>query len=320
MRLTAAAIAILSAPALLGHAVSMSTGELVIEGSRATYTLRLPLYEAAHIGNPAIELLKHVSFASGGRAARMIDSSCAEESRDASYRCRASYEFASPPGSVTVNCTYPDITVPNHVHVLKASKDGAEDQAVLDFTFRQKVLTFHPASTSAPATGLAGGAPHAISGVAQVVFLAALALAGRTRRELWILAFCFLAAQSVAAILGTLTAWEPAARFVEAAAALTIAYLAVEILFFPESGQRWAVLLFLGAIHGLYFSILLRAGAASPAYLLAGASVAQACLIFMFAGVWSLIRKFARAIQPDRVASAMMLAAGLGWFFLRLRS
>ena len=36
------------------------------------------------------------------------------------YRCEVSYEFPEPPDELTIECTFAAVTVPNHVHVLRA--------------------------------------------------------------------------------------------------------------------------------------------------------------------------------------------------------
>src|ERR1035438_8268711 len=66
--------------------------------------------------------------------------------------------------------------------------------------------------------------------------------------------------------------WQPAPRFVEAATALAVAYLAVEILLLPQAGARWLVAGVLGALHGLYFHLFVQTTGYSPALVLAGAA------------------------------------------------
>src|SRR5260370_17907224 len=48
------------------HMVSMSTGELKVDGNRAHYELRMPSYEVAHVREPEHTLLEHIRFKSGG--------------------------------------------------------------------------------------------------------------------------------------------------------------------------------------------------------------------------------------------------------------
>ena len=39
------------------HVVSMSSGELHVEGRMGSYELRIPMYEVAHVSNPETALL-----------------------------------------------------------------------------------------------------------------------------------------------------------------------------------------------------------------------------------------------------------------------
>ena len=48
------------------HVMSMSSGDLTVDGARAHYELRMPLYEITHVANPERVLLEHVRF-SGAR-------------------------------------------------------------------------------------------------------------------------------------------------------------------------------------------------------------------------------------------------------------
>jgi hypothetical protein len=316
------AAALLAVPALFGHAVSLSTGELKIDGSRASYELRIPLYEAAHIRNPSREIFEHISFASSGGNAEAKNAACREETADGSYRCTATYEFQEVPAIVTARCTLASITVPNHVHVLKASKAGGiEDQAVFDVTFTEAKLEFQkPGALAGVYSDIVSGATRALAGWAQILFLAALVLAARSQKELGILTACFLAAQVLVASWIPHTAWTPAPRFIEAAAALSVAYLAAEILFFPAAGQRWAVVLILGAIHGLYFALLLRTTGFRPLPVLGGAAAAQIAALGAAALVAHSAERFASRAHFARAASWLLFVTGLGWFLIRLKS
>ena len=84
--------------------------------------------------------------------------------------------------------------------------------------------------------------------------------------------------------------------------ALTVAYLAAEIVFLPDSQARWAVVPMLGVAHGMPFA------AFPPSYLTA-ASITQAILLGV---LWIAARKMPRAWR--RPAAGVMLVAGIGWF------
>ena len=177
--------------------MSMSSGDLAIAGARAHYELRMPLYEVAHVPNPERTLLEHIRFA----GARLVRSEChADPARD-TYVCAADYEFAAPVDRVDVECTFPAITVPNHVHLLRASLGDKRDEAIFDLGFTRATLRFRPPTAAEIAITQAGaGFVRALGGTVQVLFLAALVLAARSRRELLAIAAMFLLGQAASVL------------------------------------------------------------------------------------------------------------------------
>ncbi len=306
---------------LFAHAMSMSSGDLTITGDRGHYELRMPLYELAHIQNPSRSLFQNIHFSSAGREAKLAASACQAEEGAAIYFCAADYQFAQPPDQVDVACTFPSITVPNHVHLLRAYLGPKNDQAVFDLSFSRATLRFRPPTPLEIAiTQFGGGFIRAWGGAVQILFLAALVLAGRSRRELAALAAMFLLGQAVSALLLPYTGWQPAPRFVEAAAALTIAYLSVEILFLPEAGFRWMIAAVLGAFHGLYFHLFLQSTGYRPLLVLAGAALAEILATAVLWFAFSRVRRVARVLRPLQVSACALLAFGVIWFALRLKS
>jgi hypothetical protein len=305
----------LAAPAF-AHMVSMSTGELRIQGREAEYELRMPLYEVAHIQDPERALFENIKFA----GARMTKKSCHDEPAANAYVCIASYEFAHPPDPLEVECTFHAITVPNHVHLLRASQDGKTDQAVFDFSFQKATLRFKPPTTMEKAfSELVAGVFRAFSGAAQILFLASLVLAARNRRELVALAGMFIAGEIATCLVAPHVAWQPAPRFVEAAAALTVAYLAVEILLLPAAGKRWLIVGVLGIFHGLYFHIFLQTSGFAPFYVMSGVVLAELAIIALFALAFSKVTKLMASLRPVQVCASLLLAVGMVWFLLRLK-
>jgi HupE / UreJ protein len=240
------------------HVMSMSSGDLAILGARAHYELRMPLYEVAHVSNPERTLLEHIRFA----GAHLVRSECRTEPARDTYLCAADYEFAATVDRLDVECTFAAVTVPNHVHLLRATLGEKRDEAIFDLGFTRATLRFRPPTAAEIAVTQAGaGFVRALGGTVQVLFLAALVLAARSRRELLAIAAMFLVGQAASVLTMAHAAWQPAPRFVEAATALAVAYLAVEILLLPEAGARWLVAGVLGALHGLYFRLHRRARA-----------------------------------------------------------
>jgi len=293
------------------HAVSFSSGSLAIAGARAHYELRMPLYEISHVASPERTLLSHVRFS----GAQLLNASCAAHPESGFYVCEADYQFAAPVEAVDVECTLAAATVPNHVHLLRAEMDGKHDQALFDISFTRATLRFRPPTAAEIAISeSAAGAMRALGGAVQLLFLAALVLAARDRRQLVALAAMFLLGQAVSALVAPHALWQPAPRFVEAAGALTVAYLAVEILLLPQAGARWAIVGVLGAFHGLYLRLFLQATGYHAGYVLGGAAFAEVLVIALLG---LALCRLPRVVH--KLLAGALLAFGLVWFGLRLR-
>jgi len=311
-----AAALILLAPAAWPHAVSMSSGDLTIDGARAHFELRMPLYEISHVASPERTLLEHVRFA----GAHIINEHCAADSERGLYVCEADYQFGAPVEQVNVECTLAAVTVPNHVHLLRAEMAGKHDQGLFDISFTRATLRFRPPTPTETAIMEAGaGWMRALGGAVQLLFLAALVLAARSRAELLALTATFLLGQAASVFILPHTNWQPAPRFVEAAAALTVAYLAVEILLLPKAGARWAIAAVLGALHGLYFHLFLQTTGYHAVYVLAGAALAELAAISVTALLFSRLARVMRVLRPVQVSASALLVFGLAWFVMRLR-
>src|SRR5450755_3629927 len=127
---------------LAAHMVSMSNGELKVDGNRAHFELRMPMYEVAHVREPEHTLLDHVRFESGGARATISGQTCRQEQD--TYLCTAVYQFPAPVETVNVECTLASVTVPNHVHLLRAYRGDKSDQAVFALSYTKAELRFRP--------------------------------------------------------------------------------------------------------------------------------------------------------------------------------
>ena len=302
--------------------MSMSTGDVTVNGARARYELRMPIYEIAHIKTPETSLFEHVRFSSrragGATDTEILPRGFGRQGLPVRGRLRDS---RIPVDRLDVECTFHKITVPNHVHLLRAHKDGKNDQAILDLSFSKAQIRFDPPTAfETAATQIGAGFMRAAGGLIPILFLATLALAARSPRELAALVGMFLLGQIATAVIVPGTSWDPPSRFVEAATALTIAYMAVEILALPNAGKRWLIAGVLGIFHGLYFALFLRASGFGAAYVLFGAAFCELALIALFALGFSRIGRLVARFQPSRVAAGLLLGVGMFWFFLRMKS
>jgi len=280
------------------HVVSISSGELHVNGRTATYELRIPVYELGHVAHPETTLLDQLKF----EGARRTSSTC--QTLGETYICRADYEFERPvPDKIAVECTLFEVTVPNHVHLLYAVQGPNSDQEVFDKNFPQAEVRFHPPSQAEVIAKAAGaGIARLFKSVSGLMFLIVLALAARNTREMGILTIAFLAGEWLALPISPRIPMSFSPEFLEALLALTVAYLAAEIVFLPDSHVRWAVAPILGIAHGLQFS-------AFPSSYLTSASITQAILLVI---LWLAARKMPTAWR--RPVAGVMLVAGIGWF------
>ena len=302
------------------HVISMSNGEVTVRGDHLDFVLSVPMYEKQpHTPHPDRDLLGLVRFSSRGESARLIQKSCHEDAGN--YICAAEYSFSRPVDRLDVDCTLYQVTVPNHVHLLRAENAGKHDQAIFDYSFTQATLRFHPPTAFEIAVQQGfEGMLRAVAGPVQLLFLAALVLAARGRRELLLLAVMFLAGEIATALIAGVLRWQPPVRFVEAAMALSIAYLSVEILFLPEAGMRWLIAGILGGFHGLSLYLVLAASGFHPAYVLGGAAISELAVIAALGlMLWSLRRRWV-ITRLAQVSASLLLAFGMAWFFLRMRS
>ncbi len=312
---------LLAAVPAAAHMMSMSTGDAIVSGNHLEYTFRIPVYEAPQVPDPRRAIFDHIQFSSAGHPARAINQACHVDQASASFICAAYYEFPAPVEQLDVDCTFHSVTVPNHVHLLRAEKSGKNDQAIFDYSFSHASLSFRPPTAlDIAAAQIGGGVMRALSGWVELLFFIALAIAARSRREWLLIVAMFLAGQTAAALALPGTGLQFNARFVEAAAALTVAYLAVEILFLPGAGMRWLIAAVLGIFHGLYFHLFLLQSGFRPVYVLLGAALAEILITLLFALAFSFLRRRAPTLRPIPVAATALLIVGLGWFFVRLRN
>ena len=300
--------------------VSISTGALTVEANRARYELRMPLYEVEAVKDPETVLFQHFRVLSRGVPGSMKEKSCGSNYQENAFTCRVAYEFPEVVERVEIECRYYAVTVPNHVHILRASRGETSDEAVFDLSVHRAEINFVPPTFWELAySQIRAGAMRVAGGAAPLLFLAALVLASRSRRELLSLAAMLFAGQVLACILLPLIGWQPPPRFVDAAAALTIAYLAVEILLLPNAGQRWLVVGVLGLFHGLYVSLFISSSEYSTVNVLSGVALAESVLVVLLGLSFARLGRVLEALKPVQVSAGILFVVGMGWFFLRLK-
>lgn len=310
-----AASAWLSAPVANAHVMSASQGTLQLNGNEVRYELRMPLYEIADIDSPESTLLEAFRVRSESGEPIVSTGSCAEDPAQELYVCQASFTFAQPPRSVRVSCEYASVIVSNHVHILRSGEGESARQTIFDIASPEAEIRFAaPVASEIFRSQFEAGARRVILHPILALFLFALTLSARTPREAQKIVAAFVAVEVSAALVFQAVALPAPARFVEAAGALTIAYLAVEILLLPNAGKRWLIAGGMGLFHGLLFGGFLRQAELQPLYFLSGVVLCELILL----AILGAIRRQIRSRRSEQLAALLLLVIGLGWFLIRL--
>jgi hypothetical protein len=306
------------------HAISMSTGFATVTGNRVEYLVRMPEYEMTHVRDPEHALFRHLKFTSGFESGRITGQECHHDPATSNFICAANYEFTQPVDRLGVECSFYEITVPNHIHMLHAERDGKSDQAILDSSFPSATLGFRPPTAAELAAAQSGaGAMRVWTNPVQLLLLIALALAARTRPELLRIGLAFATGECVGTIAILRSGWQPSPRFAEAAAALALAYLALEIIAFPKSTGRWLLALVFGGFSAMYFAVFIADSGYRAPWVLAGAAFAGLSVLTAAALIGFGCSKlpWPVSLRPAlaKIPAAGLFLTGAVWFALRLR-
>ena len=170
------------------------------------------------------------------------------------------------------------------------------------------------------------GIQHILIGFDHLLFLLALVLRGGNLWSLLKIITAFTLAHSITLALAVFDVVVLPGRLVEAAIALSIAYVAAENLFLRHAvSHRWAVSFLFGLVHGFGFSSVLRE-LGLPTQGLAwsllsfnlGVEVGQAAAIALMLPLLLWLRRFKWEPRAVAALSGVVLLVGLGLFFERV--
>jgi hypothetical protein len=285
----------------------MSNGELRIDGAVATYELKMPTYEIAHLKSPGDVLFDNIQFAGG----KLLEKHCS--STPETLTCTGKYLFNQPVDELAATCRFASVTAPNHVHIFRATKaTGQSDQAFFDLSFTETLMKFRP-----PTAGefflkaLVEGFRRGLSGLTTALFLFAIAMVAKDRKQFLTLAAILMIVEVATAAALPL---QLSPKFLEAAAALSTAYVAMEKLLLPDAGQRWLVIGVLGIFHGLFFRFFAVELSGAPSLAGFGAGLVIANLFWMAPA--SLLRLLPE--RGQRIFTAFLFLCGTFWFLYRI--
>jgi hypothetical protein len=128
-----------------------------------------------------------------------------------------------------------------------------------------------------------------------------------------------LLGEVIGCVVLQLSGWQPSLRFLEAALALSAAYLAFEVLALPKAGLRWTVVAVVGGFQGAFLALLLQAGLAAPGVVIASATGIELSIVAVFALLFAAVRKWGAPLRPVPVFASLVMIAGVVSFYLRMR-
>lgn len=169
------------------------------------------------------------------------------------------------------------------------------------------------------------GIEHIFTGYDHVLFLFGLLLVGRGLRNLVLIVTSFTIAHSLTLALATVGVLRPVPWMIEAAIALSIAYVGIENLVVKDVRHRWRITFAFGLVHGFGFANVLRemdltrSGLAVSLFTFnLGVEIGQVVIVAL---MWPVLRALERTPHRPlvtRLASSVIVVCGLYWFVDRV--
>ncbi|MFP2931195.1 HupE/UreJ family protein [Pyxidicoccus sp. 3LG] len=265
---------------------------------------------------------------------------CARTSHSALLRqtyVELSASFTCPPGPLRQTYTVLSVLPAGYRVILGSSLDGEVPGAIFADAAQPSVSIPGPGEAggegggTASVSGFGGwvslGVRHIFGGVDHLAFLLAVLLVGGGLKRVLLLVTSFTVAHSItlgATALGWVLLDAERARWVEAAIAASIIYIAVENLVLREHRHRVLITFLFGLVHGFGFASVLAGyglGDSVVTGLLGfnlGVELGQAVVVVALLPVLRMVRRRpVLNLWTVRVVSVCILAAGGYWMFER---
>jgi HupE/UreJ protein len=229
------------------------------------------------------------------------------------------------PGRLAVRDDSFDVLGPHHRTLLRVEAGGRVHEAALLPEAREVTLDLAGGAPTFSGSFVLLGIEHILTGYDHLLFLAALVLAGGGWLTLLKVVTAFTAAHSVTLALGVLGLVRVPDRLVEAAIALSIAWVAFENLAGGARSKRWLVSFGFGLVHGLGFAGALQELALPPGSLVRalvgfnlGVEAGQLAALAVLLPLLAWMRRLGWERRVVRTSSAALVGVGLVWFVGRL--
>jgi hydrogenase/urease accessory protein HupE len=233
------------------------------------------------------------------------------------------YSIARPPAALALQIDLLTDLYRDHRTLAAIVRGDRRDEFV--FQHGNTFEASHDSWWQTARTFLVLGVEHILTGYDHLLFLLALLVAGRGMRQLVAIVTSFTVAHSLTLGAATFGLIEPPPRLIEAAIALSIAYVGVENLLVKDVRGRWRVTFVFGLVHGFGFANVLRemelprAALASSLFTFnAGVELGQLAVLLVVWPVLRAVQKSAYAVTITRAVSAVVIACGVFWFVQRV--
>ena len=247
-----------------------------------------------------------------------------------SLRFRARYMLDGTPGAIALSAYMFPYDPVHQTFVNVYEGDELVTQAILD---RGRTEFEHTTGTRQGTLAVirkfvGSGIHHILIGPDHMLFLVGLLLLGGTVRRLIVVVSAFTLAHSITLSLAALNIFDPPARIVEPAIALSIVFIGVDNLIVRggRDVRAWIAFAF-GFVHGFGFAGVLREmGLESRALVWSllsfnvGVEIGQLFVVIVVATALAALRTRSEA-AGRRLAfagSIAVIAAGTFWFFQRV--
>ncbi|MHC0037504.1 HupE/UreJ family protein [Pseudoneobacillus sp. C159] len=171
------------------------------------------------------------------------------------------------------------------------------------------------------------GMLHILTGYDHLLFLLALLLRKQSFKQYAAIVTSFTIAHSITISLAVLGAVNLPSRFVEAAIAFSICYVAAENLFRHEIRYRWGLTFLFGLIHGLGFANILKEMNIGKGQLVSsllsfniGIEVVQLILVLLVLPLLSYMHRLPYSKKIVQIGSVIIIVLGGFWFMERIFS
>ncbi|QRK06901.1 HupE/UreJ family protein [Archangium violaceum] len=239
--------------------------------------------------------------------------------------------FTCAPGELRQRFTLLSLLPPNYKVVLGSYVQGEQGQRFADATQPTLVVSEpgHPErqAVSGLLAWIGLGLTHIFEGIDHLAFLLALLLVGGSWRRVLLLVTAFTVAHSLtlgATALGFILLDDTRTRWVEAAIAVSIIWVALENLLLREHRHRALLTFLFGLVHGFGFASVLSGYGLGDSMVTGlfgfnlGVELGQAAVVAVLLPLVRLVQR--RSVLHQRTVrglSLLILSAGGYWFLER---